>query len=76
MRTITSRLAHYQNRLHSPQSVCNPCSPPVCGYSYFFMCVWVCVCVCLPSAANELGVSRVQVWECLVYTRGQAKPPV
>lgn len=31
----------------------------------------VCVCVCVPSAANELRVSRVQVWECLVYAGGQ-----
>lgn len=59
MMTITSRLAYYQTRLHSSLSVCNLWSPCVC------------MCVCVPSAANELCVSRVQVWECLVYTGGQ-----
>ena len=78
MKTITHRLAYYQNRLHSGLRVCNLwslcVSVSVCVC--VFVCVSVCVCVCVPSAANELRVSGVQVWECFVYTRGARDPPV
>lgn len=58
MKTITSRLAYYQTRLDSNLGVCVTFGPCVC------------VCMCVPSAANELRVSRVQVWECLMYSGG------
>lgn len=65
MKTITSRLAYYQNRLDSNLcvSVCNLWS----------LCI--CVCSCVPSAANKLRVREVQVWECLMYSGGATEPP-
>lgn len=74
MKTITGRLAYYQTRLDSNPGVC------VCVLCVLSVCVTfgprVCLCVRVASAANELGVSRVQVWECLMYSGGATEPPV